>query len=582
MARRSEHLQLRGSTWWLRVRVPDELRQIIGKREVRRTLGTSDTSEARRRVRIERIKVEADFHTARASLERQRAAAAGVAATQIVLTEEQVWALATRWFVDQERLGANRRIEIGDEEVIQNLSEDLAHVEQFDEVSMSVHEEVNKLLAEAGIQSGNCSVEPAGRANLAGAIHAAMVERERRLLNRLTGRAEVTLNPNFHGLSAGTELKPVAISTVTLADLIKRYNADPTRAAPSAKTKRKQDAQARLFKDVIGGKTLVSAIDREKARKLLNTVKVLPANTVKKFKGKTASEVARIAEERQLTPMSVTTANSYMAAFVSLLDFAVAEQIVQKNPATGLRLASDGVKRKDKRLPFAVGDLNAIFAAPLYSGCLDDGRGYGRLGPNRPRRGRFWVPLVSLFSGMRLNEICQLTEDDIAVEDGTDLILVRANENEEDDVVKRVKTAAGHRFVPIHPELKRVGFLDHVAAVRATQPARARLFPDLTTASTGYISDNFSKWFAHFLDKVEIKDERKNFHSFRHTFRDALREAEIPQDRVRELGGWSSGSTEDDYGSGTRPSTLAREIAKVRYEGLDLVRLGLIPTCVPT
>lgn len=573
MARRSEHLLLRGNIWWLRVRVPDALRPIIGKVEIRRSLKTSDGAEAKRRVRIERIKVEAEFDDARVALERQRGAAGGATAAQVSLTEEQVWTLAIRWFVEQERAGVSRPVEIGDEEVIQNLSEDLAHVERFDEVSATVRDEVDKLLTEVGILPGTDLVEPAWRAKLSRAVHAGMIEREKRLLNRVTGGAGLMLNPNFHGLSAATELKPVAISTVTLANLIKRYNTDPTRAAPSLKTKRKQDAQARLFKDVIGGKTLVSAIDRETARKLLDTVKALPANTVKKFKGKTVSEVMRIAADRQLAPMSITTANSYMSAFVSLLDFAVAEHIIEKNPATGLRLASDGVKRKDKRLPFTVADLNAIFAAPLYSGCIDDGRGYGRPGPNRPRRGRFWVPLVSLFSGMRLNEVCQLTEDDIAVVDGTEVILVRAVEDEEDDVVKRVKTAAGHRFVPIHPELKRLGFLDHVATIRATQPARARLFYELTTASTGYISDNFSKWFANFLDKVGIKDSRKNFHSFRHTFRDGLREAEISQERVRELGGWSSGSTEDDYGSGTRPSTLAQEIAKVRYEGLDLTSL---------
>lgn len=578
MARRSENLLLRGNIWWLRVRVPDALRPIIGKVEIRRSLKTSNATEAKRLVRTARIKVQAEFDDATMILERQRAAASGVTAAQVTLTEEQVWALATRWFVEQERAGASRPVEIGDEEVIQNLSEDLAHVERFDEVSVTVRDEVDKLLSEAGVLPGTGSVEPAWRTKLSRAIHAAMIERERRLLNRVTGGAAVMLNPNFHGLSAATELKPVAISTVTLADLIKRYNADPTRAAPSPKTKFKQDAQARLFKDVIGGKTLVSAIDRERARKLLDTVKMLPANTVKKFKGKTASEVVRIAAERQLTPMSVTTVNSYMSAFVSLLDFAVAEHIIEKNPATGLRLASDGVKRKDKRLPFTVSDLKAIFAAPLYRGCVDDGAGYNRPGPNRPRRGRFWVPLVSLFSGMRLNEICQLTEDDIAVEDGTDIILVRSDK----EGLKRVKTSAGHRSVPIHPELKRLGFLDHVAAVRAKHPAKARLFPELTTASTGYPSDNFSKWFANFLDKVEIKDNRKNFHSFRHTFRDGLREAEISQERVRELGGWSSGSTEDDYGSGTRPSTLAREIAKVRYEGLDLTKLELMPSNDPT
>lgn len=81
---------------------------------------------AKRRVRIERIKVEAEFDDARVALERQRAAAGGATAAQVTLTEEQVWALATRWFVEQERAGVSRPVEIGDEEIIQNLSEDLA------------------------------------------------------------------------------------------------------------------------------------------------------------------------------------------------------------------------------------------------------------------------------------------------------------------------------------------------------------------------------------------------------------------------------------------------------------------------
>ena len=34
-----------------------------------------------------------------------------------------------------------------------------------------------------------------------------------------------------------------------------------------------------------------------------------------------------------------------------------------------------------------------------------------------------------------------------------------------------------------------------------------------------------------------------------------------------------SGGTEEIYGSGLRPSTLTREIAKVRYSGLDLRHL---------
>jgi integrase len=475
--------------------------------------------------------------------------------------------LATRWFVQREKQNAERAFEGSYEEEEARFAA-LDFVETWDDASSSIVEESRKLLAEAGIPE-LAPPWPEWRAKLGRAIHAAMIESERRLTNRMTGRNGAALNPVFHGVSAATDLNPVSISAVTLADLIKRCERDPTRPRPSPKTKLKQAAQHRLFKEVISARTLITAIDREKARKLLDVVKALPANASKRFPKRGVEEVLRLAGERGLKPMSVTTANSYMSAFASLMDFAVKEHLIDKNPAAGLRLAGDGVRHKDRRLPFTPSDLARIFAAPLYTGCLDDERGYARPGPNRPRRGRLWVPLISLYTGMRLNEACQLSEDDIVVQDGTDIILIRSDE----DGLKRVKSEAGHRFVPVHPELKRLGFLDYVVNIRAAHPPKARLFPELTVASTGYVSDNFSKWFANFLDKVGITDGRKNFHSFRHTFRDALREAEIPQDRVRELGGWSSGSTEDDYGSGTRASTLAREIAKVRYDGLDLQHL---------
>jgi hypothetical protein len=44
---------------------------------------------------------------------------------------------------------------------------------------------------------------------------------------------------------------------------------------------------------------------------------------------------------------------------------------------------------------------------------------------------------------------------------------------------------------------------------------------------------------------------------------------------VLALGGWSAGGTEELYGGGMRPSTLARAITKVHYPGLDLSHLRL-------
>src|SRR5580704_904635 len=52
---------------------------------------------------------------------------------------------------------------------------------------------------------------------------------------------------------------------------------------------------------------------------------------------------------------------------------------------------------------------------------------------------------------------------------------------------KRVKTEAGERFVPVHPELERLGFLRHWQAMK--EAGRRRIFPDLRPGATGYYSD---------------------------------------------------------------------------------------------
>ena len=91
------------------------------------------------------------------------------------------------------------------------------------------------------------------------------------------------------------------------------------------------------------------------------------------------------------------------------------------------------------------------------------------------------MPLSALFSGMRLNEIC-------------------------------VKTEAGVRFVPVHPELRKIGLLAYVDERRRTDKPNAPAFPDLPAGSTGYRSNPFSKFFARFLDHDGVKHPKKVFH----------------------------------------------------------------------
>src|ERR1700730_4783778 len=67
-------LQKRGSRYFLRVKVPTELRSAIGKREIRKALGTADPREALTRVRKASAETDAMFEAQRGN------AAAAVAA----------------------------------------------------------------------------------------------------------------------------------------------------------------------------------------------------------------------------------------------------------------------------------------------------------------------------------------------------------------------------------------------------------------------------------------------------------------------------------------------------------------------
>jgi hypothetical protein len=94
----------------------------------------------------------------------------------------------------------------------------------------------------------------------------------------------------------------------------------------------------------------------------------------------------------------------------------------------------------------------------------------------------------------------------------------------------------------------------------------------------GYALGSFSKWFndkRRFLGKLGIAGTGVSFHSFRHNYRDALREADISLERVRALGGWRRDSSGEEArcGKGLVASTLYKEIKKVAYPGLDLSHL---------
>ncbi len=361
-------------------------------------------------------------------------------------------------------------------------------------------------------------------------------------------------------------------STITLRQLFQQYMSDP-KTKRSPKTVMSYENAIGVLIGIIGEDVTVADIDRFKCRQVQSVLLSLPTNASKRFPDMTYRDIVAMASEKRLTTLSARSVNKYMGLLSTLLRWAVNEGVIETNPSLGLTVA-DTVRKRDKRHPFSQHQLQRIFTAPLYAGCKDDGRSYYVPGDQRPRRARFWVPLIGLYSGMRLNEICQLGVGDCRQIEEVWCFVVTEDANT--DVDKHLKTMNSERLVPVHPMLIRLGWIAYVR--KAQQKKFKRMFPDIEPASTGYLSDTFSKFFSRFLKKSSAHAPKTSFHSFRHNFRDALRECDVRHEVGLALGGWASdgdrgSEAHNAYGGGYLVHALYDEISKIEYQGLDLIHL---------
>ena len=250
----------------------------------------------------------------------------------------------------------------------------------------------------------------------------------------------------------------------------------------------------------------------------------------------------------------------------TLLQWAADNGHAASNVAHGITI-KDPQAAKNKRKPFDLLALNAIFGSPIYAN------------GERPTQGRgeaaYWIPLLALFTGARMEELGQLRPSDVVRlsypdPDGTDQqgwfihLLEAAGDNGTE-----LKNAESERVIPLHPELERVGFVAFAQAMKVQ--GRERLFCQLTPGPYGNLTHKWGQWFGSYLrDICGITDRRMTFHSFRHTFTDYLRRPDIPEGIQRQLVGHSSKDVHDDYGRGYNLYWLVEAMKLYRIPGLRL------------
>jgi integrase len=314
-----------------------------------------------------------------------------------------------------------------------------------------------------------------------------------------------------------------------------------------------------LAMSVIGKSKPASLINTDDVKSVRDTLAKLPSN-ITKTKGNAGKPLATLIAENPSAPrMSPRTQNKYFSMFRGFLQWLVNEEEMPKMPGANIKVLGSGKnKAQGDRYPYSKEQLRRIFSSPLYRGCSSRLR-RAKPGPEVYRDGYYWIPLVALYSGLRLGEIVQLGTADVK-QDG-DVTYFDVSLAEGDG--KHLKTGSSERRVPVHAKLIEFGLLDHIQMARMQK--KARVFHDIKPGKDGYFSHNFSKWWGRYTRSIKVHTDKTAFHSFRHNFTDALREAEVPESIAKGLVGHADRSVHAGYGKGASIQKLSEHLNRIEY-----------------
>ncbi len=305
----------------------------------------------------------------------------------------------------------------------------------------------------------------------------------------------------------------------------------------------------------------LSSVTNTIARSYKEHLQVAPSNAKKKYPNLPPIEQVKAAKQDNAAPMSSETQNNYLQCLSTLYSFAESELDYQdRNPFKGRGYAkATRQKARDRRSAFSNDQLTHLFSSPIYMGCksLPTCHAEGRLIPRDSHK--YWVPLIGLFTGMRLQEILQLYLEDVYQHDG--LWVFDLNENHPD---KNLKTPQSKRLVPIHSDLIELGLID-LWEEKKTNLKDKRLFEDANVASDGTYSSTFSKWFSRYLTNIGIKTAKTSFHSLRHNMKGGFRNSGASDELAENFMGRSTGTAGEAYGSGYSVQSLHDALHKIKF-----------------
>lgn len=443
-----KHLrQVRGK-WIVRVTVPEELREIVGKREL---VEYDLPSDAKARER----KAVAVINSFYANIDDAR---------EVLLSRQPNLSTAAKEHYRAE-------LEADDKGRIFRTAS-TAEVERH---SRSIYANKLRLLAAGQIEKDEAEaligyaandLHAKGRAPdlprslLLRSLAQVQIEALERFEERDEGQVKLGL-PKLSLLNEPDPEPQVMVAGIrstgaTLSDVLIAFHKERTSGKKSlaSKTMDEHRTAIRMFEEFVGHSVPVKAITRQQVIGYKQALLETPTRYTMRFTGLTLPQAIKANAKREipyetLDPKTINM--KWLSHLSSVLQWAANNGHVELNPAKGVRVDTGSETHMEPpRLPFEKSEIQRIFGHPMFT----DPNTYST---------RQWAVLMALYTGARAsNEFSGIVLDEIQEEQGVWVFNLR----------RASKNRRSKRLVPIHGDLIALGILEYVNQLREAGEAR--------------------------------------------------------------------------------------------------------------
>lgn len=247
----------------------------------------------------------------------------------------------------------------------------------------------------------------------------------------------------------------------------------------------------------------------------------------------TRDHAENVVESLSENGRKTATVRRRLTCIVAVFNFAIEQLHIEfRNSFAKFKIKKEGGDKAERR-PFDLMELETI--APAARAKDDDIR---------------HLNAILFDTGARLAEIVGLRRSDIVLSGQAPHILIR----EDLSVGRTLKNKDSARVIPLVGE-----------ALWGTQQAVANATGDWLFSRYAADNDIRATAASQILNKWlrSLPGVNKTVHSYRHSMRDRMREARIPEPEQERLGGWGSRTVGQRYGAGYAIEHLHLEMKKV-------------------